>query len=70
MERAKWDPDRESRTIEHGNDEAEFADWQKHGGSRGRVAERVSGLRETADLRSKNPETQQTYQEAEANNGS
>lgn len=71
LERTKRDSDCESRPVEHSNGEAELADRKERGGrSRGRAAGRIPDLWKTLDLCSENSETQQTHQEAEANDGS
>lgn len=70
VEREKRKFDREGGAAEHGDAEAQPAGREmRAGGSRGRDAGRLSRVRETFDLRPKNAEAQQTYQEAQADNG-
>lgn len=70
VEREKRKFDREGGAPEHGDPEAEPPTREKRaGGSRGRDAGRLSRVRQTFDVRSKNAEAQQTYQEAQADNG-
>lgn len=69
VEREKRKFDREGGAPEHGDPEAEPPTREKRaGGSRG-DAGRLSRVRQTFDVRPKNAEAQQTYQEAQADNG-
>lgn len=68
VEREKREFDREGGAAEHRDAEAQPAGREMRAGGC-RDAGRLSRVRETFDLRPKNAEAQQTYQEAQADNG-
>lgn len=70
VEREKRKFDRKGGAPEHCDPEAEPPTREKRaGGSRGRGAGRLSRVWQTFDMRPKNAEAQQTYQEAQTDNG-